>query len=247
MSATATTAAGLLAELHAAARPAEYPQRHYRGGADVLGVRMGTLFEITKRYAAMPLDELERLLDEPGYEPRLAAFCVMDFAVRGSRDDELRRARYELYLRRHDRIDTWDMVDRAAPRVIGEYLMTRSRAPLFELAETSDPLRRRTAMTAPLGFLRRGDADARADLFGLAERLLEDPDPVVAKPVGIALRHVGAVDPDGLVAFLDANAERIPRPILRAAQEKLPPGTRWSRTAPERHPSSRTAQPQPPA
>ncbi|RXZ48318.1 DNA alkylation repair protein [Agromyces binzhouensis] len=222
------TAVGLLADLRAVGAPGEHPQRHYHGTADVLGVRMGTLFEIAKRYAAMPLDEVERLLDEPEYEPRLAAFCIMDFAVRGSRDDEVRRTRYELYLRRHDRIDTWDMVDRAAPRVVGEYLATRSRAPLFELAEASDPLRRRTAMTAPLGFLRRGDAEARADLFRLADRLLQDPDPVVSKPVGIALRHAGGVDPDGLVAFLDANAERMSRPLLRAASDKLPPGTPYS-------------------
>ncbi|GAA1058487.1 hypothetical protein GCM10017608_25980 [Agromyces luteolus] len=225
------TAAALLADLRAAARPDEYPQRHYHGTAGVLGVRMGTLFDIAKGYTAMPLDELELLLGEPEYEPRLAAFCIMDFAVRGSRDDAVRRDRYDLYLRRHDRIDTWDMVDRAAPRVIGEYLAARSRAPLFELSASSDPLRRRTAMTAPLGFLRRGDADARADLFRLAGLLLEDPDPVVAKPVGIALRHAGAVDPDGLVAFLDANLERMPRPILRAAAEKLPPGTPYSRAA----------------
>lgn len=225
----AETAADLLAELRAAARPELHPQAHYHGGAGVLGVRMGELFDITKRYAQLPIDEIDRLLDEPEYEPRLAAFCVMDFAVRGSRDDALRRERYELYLRRHDRIDTWDMVDRAAPRVVGEYLLDRPRDPLFELAASSDPLRRRTAMTAPLAFIRRGDAAARADLFRLGALLLEDPDPVVAKPVGIALRHVGGVDPDGLVAFLDANLERMPRPIARTAVEKLPPGTRYSR------------------
>ncbi|GGI45936.1 3-methyladenine DNA glycosylase AlkD [Agromyces flavus] len=224
------TAADLLAELRAAARPEQYPQKHYRGGAAVLGVRMGKLFDITKRYAAMPVDELDRLLDEPEYEPRLAAFCVMDFAVRGAPDD-VRRDRYELYLRRHDAIDTWDMVDRAAPRVIGEYLLERPRDPLFELAASPDPLRRRTAMTAPLGFLRRGDAAARDDLLRLASLLMDDPDPVVAKPVGIALRHLGGVDPERLIAFLDAEAERMPRPTLRAAVDKLPPGTRYTRPA----------------
>lgn len=223
------TAADLLAELRAAARPEQYPQKHYGGGAGVLGVRMGELFDITKRYAAMQIDETDRLLDEAEYEPRLAAFCVMDFAVRGARDDAVRRERYELYLRRHDRIDTWDMVDRAAPRVIGEYLLTRSRDPLFELADSSDPLRRRTAMTAPLGFLRRGDGAARDDLLRLAALLLDDRDPVVAKPVGIALRHLGGVDPDRLVAFLDEHAERMPRPTLRAAVDKLPAGMRHSR------------------
>jgi 3-methyladenine DNA glycosylase AlkD len=218
----------LIAELRAAARPAEHPQTHYHGDGGVLGVRMGELFDIAKRYADLPVAEIDRLLDEDPYEVRMAAFCVMDFAVRGGVRvaDAVRRERYDLYLRRHDRIDAWDMVDRAAPRVIGEYLLARPRDPLFELAASSDPLRRRTAMTAPLAFVRGGDAEARADLFRLAGRLLDDPDPVVAKPVGIALRHVGAVDPDGLVAFLEANGERMPPPLRRAAVEKLPPGTR---------------------
>jgi 3-methyladenine DNA glycosylase AlkD len=221
------TARELLAELRASARPDAHPQKHYHGDGGVLGVRMGELFDIAKRHAAMPVDEIDLLLDEREYEPRLAAFCVMDFAVRSrSAGDDVRRERYELYLRRHDRIDTWDMVDRAAPRVVGEYLLTRPRDPLLELAAASDPLRRRTAMTAPLAFVRARDVDALADLYRLAALLLDDPDPVVAKPVGIALRHVGAVDPDGLVAFLDVNAERMPRPMLRAAVEKLPPGTR---------------------
>lgn len=220
------SAADLIADLRAAARPDEHPQQHYHGDSAVLGVRMGEVFDVAKRYADLPVAELERLLDEDPYELRLAAFCVMDFAVRGRPADEVRRERYELYLRRHDRIDAWDMVDRAAPRVIGAYLLTRPRDPLFELAASSDPLRRRTAMTAPLAFVRARDADALADLYRLAALLLDDPDPIVAKPVGIALRHVGAVDPGGLVAFLEANGERMPRPILRAAVEKLPPGTR---------------------
>lgn len=220
------SAADLIADLRAAARPDEHPQKHYHGDSAVLGVRMGEVFDVAKRYADLPVAELERLLDEDPYELRLAAFCVMDFAVRGRPADEVRRERYELYLRRHDRIDTWDMVDRAAPRVVGEYLLHRPRDPLFELAASSDPLRRRTAMTAPLAFVRARDADALADLYRLAALLLDDPDPIVAKPVGIALRHVGAVDPCGLVAFLEANGERMPRPILRAAVEKLPPGTR---------------------
>lgn len=220
------SAADLIADLRAAAHPDEHPQKHYHGDSAVLGVRMGEVFDVAKQYADLPVAELERLLDEDPYELRLAAFCVMDFAVRGRPTDEVRRERYELYLRRHDRIDTWDMVDRAAPRVIGEHLLHRSRDPLFELAASSDPLRRRTAMTAPLAFVRARDADALADLYRLAALLLDDPDPIVAKPVGIALRHVGAVDPGGLVAFLEANGERMPRPILRAAVEKLPPGTR---------------------
>ncbi len=49
------------------------------------------------------------------------------------------------------------MVDRAAPSVVGGHLTGRSCRPLRALAAAKDPLRRRTAITAPLWFVRRGD------------------------------------------------------------------------------------------
>jgi hypothetical protein len=218
-----TTAGALVAELHAVADSVAHPLTHYRGGGGILGVRMGTLFEIAGRYADLPLAEVEKLLGMPEYEPRLAAFCVLDFAVRrrGVTADE-RRARHDLYLERHNAIDSWDMVDRAAPRVVGGWLRDRPRDVLFELAASSDPLRRRTAMTAPLFYTRPAHPAGLADLYLLAELLLEDADPLVSKPVGIALKHAGAVDPDGVRAFLAEHGDCVPRAVARAAREKLP-------------------------
>lgn len=220
---TLATAADLIAVLRFAADPATYPNRHYHGAGEVLGVRMGALFDIAKRGTDLPLAEVEKLLDESAYEPRLAAFCVLDFAVRrrsvSERDCEIR---YRLYLNRHDCIDSWDMVDRAAPRVIGGYLRNRSRDPLLELAESSDAYRRRTAMTAPLIYTRPVDPDGIVDLLRIAEVLIADPDPIVSKPVGIALRHAGGVAPDEVCAFLNRLGDRVPAPIARAARQKLP-------------------------
>lgn len=217
------TADSLLAELRAAADPSAFPNRHYHGGADVLGVRMGTLFEIAKRHQAMSMAEVGRVLDETAYEPRLAAFCILDFQVRrrGITDSE-REERYRLYLDRHDRIDTWDMVDRAAPRVVGLFLRDRSREPLFTLAASPDPLRRRTAMTAPLAYTRPLHAEGIPDLLRLAETLAADPDPLVSKPVGIALKHAGAVAPDEVRDFLNRMADRLPAAVRREASAKLP-------------------------
>ncbi|WP_433162249.1 DNA alkylation repair protein [Kribbella sp. CA-247076] len=221
------TASALVDELRSHARPDERPQKHYHGSAGVLGVRMGTLFDVAKRFTAMPLTEVDRLLDVAEYEPRLAAFCVLDFKVRKTKlPAEERRGCYELYLGRHHRIDSWDMVDRAAPRVVGSYLLDKPRTPLFELARSADPLRRRTAMTAPLAFTGAGDPDALADLFALAELLVDDTDPVVSKPVGIALKYAGTADEPALRAFLDRYADRMPRPALRYAVEKLDPAVR---------------------
>jgi 3-methyladenine DNA glycosylase AlkD len=214
--------AELLADLRAAADPVAHPNRHYRGSGAVLGVRMGTLFDIAARHAQLPIDELEQLLDTPEYEPRMAAFCVMDFAVRvRGVDDDRRHALFDLYLRRHDAIDDWGMVDRAAPRVVGGWLVDKPRDALFELAASADPLRRRTAMTAPLFYTRGHHPAALLDLYRLASLLLGDRDPLVSKPVGIALRHAGAVDPDGVRAFLAEHGDRVPAPVARAAREKL--------------------------
>ena len=221
------TAAAALKMLRSHAKPGEVVHKHYPGGGEMLGVPMRSTFDTAKAFSGLPLTEVDLLLDEPSYEARLAGFCVLDFQARRAKlphDD--RRAAYELYLRRHDAIDSWDMVDRAAPHVIGRYLLARSRHPLFELARSAEPLRRRTAITAPLYFARFGTAADLADLFAIAELLLGDDDPVVSKPVGIALKYAGVVDEVALRAFLDQHAGTMRRPALRYAVEKLDPEVR---------------------
>ena len=194
---------------------------------EALGVRMGTLFAIAKRHTAMPLSEVERLLAHPAYEPRLAAFCVLDFKARRKRPgDHERGTLARTYLGHHDRITTWDMVDRSAPRVVGLWLVGKDKQILRDLAASPDPLRRRTAMTAPLGFLDTPDVEAG---WEVAAQLAADRDPLVHKPVGIFAKHAGDRDRDRLVAFLEEHVDAMPRPAVRLAVEKLPPGlrSRW--------------------
>jgi 3-methyladenine DNA glycosylase AlkD len=221
------TAAALLAALRDHARPGEVVHKHYPGDGEVLGVPMRATFDTAKAFTALALAEVDLLLDEPSYEARLAGFCVLDFQARRAKlPDHDRRAAYELYLHRHDAIDSWDMVDRAAPHVVGRYLLDRSREPLFELARSGEPLHRRTAITAPLYFARFGTAAHLADLFAIAELLLGDRDPVVSKPVGIALKYAGVLDEAALRAFLEEHGPTMQRPALRYAVEKLDPEVR---------------------
>jgi 3-methyladenine DNA glycosylase AlkD len=195
--------------------------------AEASPVRMKTLFALAKAHAAMSLDQVGLLLAAAEYEVRLSAVCVLDFQVRSARmTDDDRRARYELFLARHDRIDTWDMVDRAAPRVVGHYLMDRPHDPLFTLARSANPVERRTAITAPLYWARYGTPAHLPDLFRIAEVLLSDEDVLVSKPVGIALKYAGMLDEAALLSFLDTNATRMRRPAVRYAVEKLPPEVR---------------------
>ena len=111
--------------------------------------------------------EIEHLLESPTHAVRVGAVSVMDFQARSRKTTpERRRELFELYLRRHDRIDTWDLVDRSAIWVVGEYLVDKPRDVLYELAASDRPMERRTAILArspsSAGRARRRVPDRRA-------------------------------------------------------------------------------------
>lgn len=118
------------------------------------------------------------------------------------------------------------MVDRSAPRVVGGHLTGRSPEPLRQLAAEADPLRRRTAITAPLFFVRAGSDDDLAAGFAIAALLVADPEPVVHNAVGTFLKHAGTRDPDLLHRYLADHAASMPRPALRLAVAELEPDDR---------------------
>ncbi len=209
----------MLAELraHASAEGALATRKRVPEEVPVLGVRMGTLFSIAKQAREMSSVEIDGLVAENGYEARLAAFCILDFQARRSPGDP---ALLEAYLRHHDRIITWDMVDRAAPWVVGSAVSAGPYDVLHVLAQSPDPLRRRTAITAPLWFVRRGTDRDLAEGFAIAARLPADPESVVTNAVGIFLAHAGERDPDSLDRFLGAHEASMPRHAFRLAVRK---------------------------
>lgn len=184
------------------------------------GMRMRTLFDTAKAATSMAPDELELLLADSSYEARMTACCILDFQARQRLGDlELR----DIYLRNHDRIDDWGMVDRAAPRVIGATLTGGPYDLLHDLAASPDPHRRRTAMTAPLWFVKYGSDSEVEEGISIAEALHADPDPVVHKPVGIYLAYAGERLPERLTEFLSQHGEQMPRAALRIATRKRRP------------------------
>lgn len=224
-------------QLRKLARAEELPKVRKRLSADepAFGVRMRDLFQTARASRDMGLAQVGRLLDHPAYEPRMVAFCILDFKARRSIDAALRRELRNVYVNRHDRITTWDMVDRAAPRVVGASVCGGPYDVLHELAESSDSLRRRSAITAALYFVRGGEP-ADVDVgFDLAQRLLTAPEPVVHNAVGIFLKHAGSKDPNRLRRLLSAHAAQMPRACLRLAVEKLGPEERSRYLAIARH------------
>jgi 3-methyladenine DNA glycosylase AlkD len=184
-----------------------------------MGVRMASIFTLAKQFEQMPLDELEKLLDNPYYEARMGAVSIMDFQARNKKTSAATRKQlYELYINKHDRINNWDLVDRSAPFVVGGYLAEKSRAPLYKLAKSKNIWERRTAIVATYFFIRQNDID---DTFKIAELLVHDKEDLINKAVGSWVREAGKRDNQKLLDFLDKHALTMPRVTLRYALEKL--------------------------
>jgi 3-methyladenine DNA glycosylase AlkD len=182
-------------------------------------VSMGQVFTLAKEFMDMPPKEIEKLLESPIHKVRAGAVSIMDWQARSKKTPESRRKElFDLYIKRHDRINDWDLVDRSAPYVVGGYLSDNPRDILYKLARSKSPWERRTAITATYYFIRQGDLD---DTFKIAELLVNDPHDLVQKAVGGWVREAGKKDSQKLLRFLDKYAATMPRTILRYAIEHL--------------------------
>jgi 3-methyladenine DNA glycosylase AlkD len=160
---------------------------------------MKRVFELSKEFKEMPLGEIELLLESRIHEVRAGGVKIMAYQAAGKTTPEGRRREvFELYLRRHDRINDWDLVDLGAWDVVGRYLVDKPREVLYQLARSTNVWERRTAILATLYFVRQGDLD---DTFRIAEELVNDDHGLVQKAVGGSLREAGRHDRGRLLGF----------------------------------------------
>lgn len=185
-----------------------------------IGVRMGSIFELAKEHIEMPVDEIEKLMESPVHEVRVGALSIMGQCAKGKKcPEELLTKLYDLYIRRHDRINNWDLVDLAAYYVVGRYLADKPRDILYKLARSKNLWERRSAIVATAHFiLKQKQVD---DTFTIAEILVNDKEDLVNKGTGWMLRAAGEVDQQKLLAFLDKYAATMPRVLLRYSIERL--------------------------
>ena len=188
--------------------------------ANFSGVKMGSIFVLGKEFAQMPVAEIEKLIESPTPKIRVGALSIMGQCAKGKKCSEERlKDLYELYIRRHDLIDDWGLVDLAAYYVVGQYLANKPRDILYKLARSENQWERRTAIVATAHFiLKLKQVD---DTFKIAEILAHDPEKFVQTGTGWMVRAAGDVDRPALIAFLDKHAATMPRILLRYSIEKL--------------------------
>lgn len=190
----------------------------YGHGDQFIGVKMGQVFELAKAHADMPINEIERLLESDIHEARAGAISIMDKASRKKIGHSRLEDFFNLYMKRHDRINNWDLVDLGCLYMTGLYLFNQQRDILYELAKSKNLWERRTAILSTCYFIRKNDLN---DTYQIAELLLHDGEDLVNKATGWMLRFAGDKNKKRLTDFLDQHAGTMPRVALRNAIEKF--------------------------
>ena len=151
----------------------------YGEGDLFFGIRVPTLRKLAEGYLDLSLEGITTILKSEYHEERLLALLIM--VGQFSKGDHNTQERInELYLESTEFINNWDLVDLSAPKIVGPFLLNRSRAPLYALARSDLLWERRIAIMATFHFIKNNDF---MDSLKIAGILLTDPEDLIHKAV----------------------------------------------------------------
>ncbi len=212
-----------LAALHDSARAAHLQgffktgKGEYGEGDRFRGIRVPKLRRIASRFQALPLEETLRLLQSAFHEDRFVALAILVLAFQRGNQAKKKEV-FGAYLRCTPWINSWDLVDASAHKIVGPYLTSRERSALYVLAKSTSIWERRIAIVATLHFIKDGEY---VDTLAISEVLLQDSEPLIHKAVGWMLREVGKCNLRVEEDFLRIHYRSMPRTMLRYAIERF--------------------------
>jgi len=196
----------------------------YGEGDRFIGVQVPIQRKIARKYFKdIPLQEAERLLQEPVHECRLTALFILCLRYEKARTEKGKTELVDLYLRNLSYINNWDLVDSSAYKILGPYLMDKEKNLLYELAASGDLWQQRIAVIATMHFIKNG---LYTETLKLAEQFLTHKHDLMHKAVGWMLREIGKQDYNVEYEFLLKHYQKMPRTMLRYAIEKFDPELR---------------------
>ena len=210
---------------------AEHSQKYFKTGkgeygeGDIfLGIRNPLLRKLVKKYRGVSIGEASELLKSQFHEERLfSLFLLIDIFKRANEEDK--KTIFTLYLNNTKFINSWDLIDASAEHIVGAYLLTRDKKPIYRLARSKNLWERRISIMSTFHFIRHNEF---TDTLNIAEILLNDEEDLIHKAVGWMLREIGKRDIESEEGFLKKYYKSMPRTMLRYAIEKFPEEKRKS-------------------
>jgi 3-methyladenine DNA glycosylase AlkD len=202
----------------------------YAYGDQFLGMPAPITRSLIKPFKGnLGLADCDRLLDSPWHEIRLAALLLMVEAANTmlkAHDPPGLHALRELYDRRLERVNNWDLIDLSAHHIMGAYWRCAQTPPderrsfLKIWADSGNLWRERAAVVSTRALIR---LDCLEETFWLAEYFIGHRHDLMRKATGWMLREAGKKNPGALRDFLSKFHKKMPRTMLRYAIERLDP------------------------
>ena len=195
----------------------------YGEGDSFLGIKVPVTRAVVKQcWQSVGVAELEECIASEYHEVRLAALLTLVelFRHAGKKTALTKEECVQFYLNHTGRINNWDLVDLSCYPLLGEWLLDKDRALLYDLARNGKTIwEQRIGIVSTMTFIRNGQLD---DTFAISDILLHHPHDLLQKAVGWLLREAGKKDKARLESYLKTRCRAMPRTMLRYAIEKFP-------------------------
>lgn len=194
----------------------------YGEGDVFLGLTVPQSRTIAIKYKDLAFSNIKILLKSKVHEERLIALLILvyRFNQKDKKDDKERKKVFDFYLANTKYINNWDLVDLSADKIVGQYLLDKSKGILFGLARSKNLWERRISIVATYQFIKDGRYQ---ETLTISKMLLNDPHDLIHKAVGWMLREVGKnCSQEILEEFLKKHYKEMPRTMLRYAIERFP-------------------------
>ncbi len=159
-----------------------------------------------------------RLMDSAYHEERLTGIFILNQKFTEARKKGEEKQWVNLYLKKANRVNNWDLVDSSAHIILGQWLEDKDRSILYSLATDKLLWKNRIAVVATLHFIRKNDLK---DILKISEMMLEHKHDLIHKATGWMLREAWKKDAATVEKFLNQHAHHMPRTMLRYAIEKI--------------------------
>ena len=189
----------------------------YGEGDIFLGVKVPDQRKIANKFSELSLKDLEELLKSEIHEYRMTALLVLIKQYEKA-DEEDKKKIFDFYLKNSRNINNWDLVDISAPKIVGDFLLDKSKSILYKLAKSNNLWEKRIAIISTIAFIRNNEFD---DTLKISKILLKDQHDLIHKAVGWMLREVGKRDQKVEEEFLKKHYSKMPRVMLRYAIERF--------------------------
>ncbi len=198
----------------------------YGEGDVFFGIIVPNTRKVAKKYTALSLSEIKKILYSKVHEERLCALLILveKFAMANLSQ---REKIFNFYIKNAKQANNWDLVDLSAPKIVGEYLLNKDpeksadigASILYKFAVSKNLWEKRIAILSTFMFIKNGKYE---DSLKIAEILMNDKHDLIHKAVGWMLREVGKKSLKDEEKFLKKHYKKMPRTMLRYAIEKFP-------------------------